>query len=130
MDSNNLNISSIESFFEVLLDKKVTSNLFFTNLPNTIDSSWADLVVVDCANSIQDLDAFGRGSVLIWLYAKPLSSGRKNVAVLNKLEIALNKAIKSNINPNYGVIRVGEFADYDTDAKMHCNIVQLRLIIT
>lgn len=130
MDSNKLNISSIESFFQELLDKKVTSNLFFTTLPNNINSSWSEIVVVDCANSIQDLDAFGRGSVLVWLYAKPLSSGRKNVAVLNKLEIALNEAIKSNINPDYGVIRIGEFADYDSDAKMHCNIVQLRLIIT
>lgn len=129
MDKNKLNISAIETFFNDLLDEKVSSNTFFTTLPTSFGEKPNDMVLVDCANVIQDLNAYGSGTVLIWLYARPLSSGKKNVSVLSKMEKLLNEAIESNTNSSYAVTRLGEFADYDSDAQMHCNIVQIQLLI-
>ena len=129
MDKNLLNISTIETFFNELLDEKVSSNTFFTTVPTNIDTTWSDLVVIDCANSIQDLNAYGVGTVLVWLYAKPFSNGRKNVAVMSKLEKALNEALENNKNASYAVSKKGTFVDFDSDAKMHCNIVEIQLLI-
>ena len=125
MDKNLLNISTIETFFNELLDEKVSSNTFFTTVPTNIDTTWSDLVVIDCANSIQDLNAYGVGTVLVWLYAKPFSNGRKNVAVMSKLEKALIEALENNKNASYTVSKKVTFAD----AKMHCNIVEIQLLI-
>lgn len=129
MNKDLLNISAIETFFNTLLDEKVSSNTFFTTLPTTINSDWEDMVVIDCANAIQDLNAYGTGTVLIYLYARPFTSGRKNVAMMSKMEKALNIAIKGNTSPSYKIVRGGAFADFDSDAKMHCNIVEIQLLI-
>lgn len=129
MNKDLLNISAIETFFNTLLDEKVSSNTFFTTLPTTINSDWEDMVVIDCANAIQDLNAYGTGTVLIYLYARPFTSGRKNVAMMSKMEKALNIAIKENTSPSYKIVRGGAFADFDSDAKMHCNIVEIQLLI-
>lgn len=129
MDKDILNISAIETFFNSLLDDKVSNNTFFTTLPTTLDESWEDIVVVDCSNSIQDLNAYGTGIVLVWLYAKPMINGRKNVKVMSRLEKALNEALKNNTSSNYAVSRRGAFADFDSDAKMHCNIIEIQLLI-
>lgn len=129
MDKDILNISAIETFFNSLLDDKVSNNTFFTTLPTTLDESWEDIVVVDCSNSIQDLNAYGTGVVLVWLYAKPMINGRKNVKVMSRLEKALNEALKNNTSSNYTVSRRGAFADFDSDAKMHCNIIEIQLLI-
>lgn len=129
MDKNLLNISSIENFFNELIDEKVSSNTYFTTLPTNPDSQTPNFVVIDCANAINDLNAYGVGTVLVWLYARPFSNGRKNLAVMNKMEIALNKSIKENKHPNYVVSRRGSFADYDSDSQMHCNIIEIQLLI-
>lgn len=129
MDKDILNISAIETFFNSLLDDKVSNNTFFTTLPTTLDESWEDIVVVDCSNSIQDLNAYGTGVVLVWLYAKPMINGRKNVKVMSRLEKALNEALKNNTSKDYKVSRRGSFADFDSDAKMHCNIIEVQLLI-
>lgn len=129
MDKDILNISAIETFFNSLLDDKVSNNTFFTTLPTTLDESWEDIVVVDCSNSIQDLNAYGKGVVLVWLYAKPMINGRKNVKVMSRLEKALNEALKNNTSKDYKVSRRGAFADFDSDAKMHCNIIEVQLLI-
>lgn len=129
MDKNKLNISAIETFFNELLDEKVSSNTYFTTLPTTFEEKPNDMVLVDCGTAIQDLNAYGYGTVLVWLYAKPLSSGKKNVSILSRMEKLLNEAIQSNTNKTYKISRLGEFADYDSDAQMHCNIVQVQLLI-
>lgn len=129
MDKDLLNISAIEAFFNTLLDEKVSSNTFFTAPPTTINPDWSDFIVIDCANTIRDLNAYGVGTVLVYLYAKPFTAGGKNVPVMSKMEKALNVALENNTNPSYTVTRRGEWADFDSDAKMHCNIVEIQLLI-
>lgn len=124
-----MNISKIESFFNTLIDNKVSHNTFFTDLPSTIKQEWTDMVVVDCANAISDLNAYGKGTVLIFLYAKPLSTGMKNVAKMSELERKLNECISSNTSSTYIINRANTYADYDEERNLHCNIVDLNLIV-
>lgn len=129
MDKNKLNISSIESFFYDLLYEKVSSNVFMTTLPPVINDDWKEMVVIDIPSSISNKDAYGRGTVSIQLYAQPLSDGSKNLSAFSKMEKALNESIEQSSNPTYPVSLLGSFAEYDTDAKMHCNIYLLQLLI-
>jgi hypothetical protein len=95
----------------------------------TIPDEWQDMVMIEMPEGIEDFDAFGQGVVLVWLYARPLSSGRKNVAKMSQLEKKLNTAIKTSIGSNYAIRRRGTYTDYDTDIKWHCNIVELLITI-
>lgn len=124
-----MNISKIETFFNELLDEKVSSNTFFTDLPTTIKQEWNSMVVVDCSNAISDMDGYGKGTVLIFLYAKPLSTGMKNVAKMSELEQKLNECIAANDSKTYIINRANTYTDYDEERNLHCNIVVLNLII-
>lgn len=127
MDKNLMNISKIESFLNTLLDNKVSDNTFFTSLPPTIKTEWQDMVVVDCGTAISDLDAMGKGRVSIFLYAKPLSNGAKNVAKLSELEQKLTACIESNQNKTYVINRAETYTDYDENRNLHCNIIQINI---
>lgn len=124
-----MNISKIETFFNTLLDNKVSDNTFFTDLPSAIKQEWNDMVVVDFPNTISDLNAYGSGKVLVWLYARPKSNGTKNVPVLSKMETSLNECLKKSNDPHYKISKSGEYTDYDEQKNLHCNIVELNLII-
>lgn len=131
MNKNNLNISKIETFINELIDNKVSENTFFGALLNaeSIKDEWEDMVMVEIPNGIRDMDAYGVGVVLVYLYARPLSSGRKNVAVMTKLEQRLNDVIASNADKTYLLNRRMTFTDYDNDINWHCNIVELNIQI-
>lgn len=129
MDKNKLNISSIESFFYDLLYEKVSSNVFMTTLPHVINDEWKEMTVIVIPSSISNKDAYGRGTVSIQLYAQPLSDGSKNLSAFTKMEKALNESIEQSSNPTYSVSLLGNFSEYDTDAKMHCNIYLIQLLI-
>lgn len=129
MDKNIMNISKIETYLNSLLDNKVSDNTFFTDLPPAIKQDWKDMVVVDFPTSITDLNAYGSGKVLIFLYAKPKADGTKNVAVMSQMETKLNECLASATNEHYKLVREGTYADYDEPKNLHCNIVELNLII-
>lgn len=129
MDKDLMNISKIETFFNSLLDNKVSENTFFTELPPALKQEWADMVVVDFPNTVLDLEACGQGTVLVWLYARPKSNGTKNVPLLSQMESKLNECVSSNVNEHYVINRRGEYTDFDDQRNLHCNIIELNLII-
>lgn len=129
MDKDLMNISKIETFFNSLLDNKVSDNTFFTELPPALKQEWTDMVVVDFPNTVLDLEACGQGTVLVWLYARPKSNGTKNVPLLSQMESKLNDCISSNTDGHYIINRRGEYTDYDDQRNLHCNIIELNLII-
>ena len=128
MDKNKLNISNIEAYLDSLLGNKVSANVFFDTLPPVIKDSWKDLLLVDCSYLIRDFSAYGFGTIAIWLYAKPMSSGAKNVPVLSKMETTLNEILFSNENPAYQLIRRGTRSGYDSNAKLYYNIVEIQIL--
>lgn len=130
MDKKNLNISDIETYLNSILDGKVSENTFFTTYPNTsfvLSSNWQDMVVVTIPSGIQDFDAMGKGYVLIGLYARPMESGRKNVAKMSELENKLNAVIENAKDRRFMISRNNAYANYDEDLDWHCNVVELIL---
>lgn len=129
MNKDNLNISKIETYLNSIIDNVVSKNTYAGTLPDTIQSSWTDMCLIDCGNAIMDLNAYGQGTVLIWLYTKPRGDGAKNTALMSQMERKLNEVIKNASNSTYSINRRNVYSDYDTDRKWHCNIVELNITI-
>lgn len=128
MNKNNINISSIETYLNSIFDNKVSNNTFFGHMPDASivkASTWADMCLVEIPNGVRDMDAYGEGTVLVWLYARPLESGRKNVATLSELEKKLNDIVSRESNKTYQISRRMTYTDYDTDIDWHCNVIEL-----
>lgn len=128
MDRNLLNISNIESYLYSIMQGKICDNTFVGTLPSTIREEWEDICLIDCGSAIADLDALGGGVVLIWLYAKPIS-GNKNVGVLQRMEQSLNNVIEKAFHPHYKINRRNTYTDYDADRDLHCNIIEINIVI-
>lgn len=124
-----MNISRIETYLHGIIDNKVSKNTYAGTLPDTIKSDWNDMVLVDCANRVSDMDAYGEAIVLVWLYARPFENGSKNVAVMEELETKLNEVIENANDKIYVINRRNTYSDYDSDRQWHCNIVELNVRI-
>lgn len=132
MDSNNINISTIETILNDVINNVVSENTFFGYMPDASivkSSDWQDMCMVEIPNGIMDMDAYGQGTALVWLYARPLASGRKNVAKMSQLEKKLNEAVKNANISGVSITRRMTYTDYDTDVNWHCNVVELILTI-
>lgn len=122
-----MNISKVETYLNSIFDNVISKNTFFGSMPEkeTIESSWNDIVFVEMPNGIQDREAYGQGTALVWLYARPLANGSKNVKVMSVLETRLNEVIKNASSPIYSISRRATFTDYDTNINWHCNAVEI-----
>ena len=124
-----MNISRIETYLHGIIDNKVSKNTYAGTLPDTIKSDWNDMVLVDCANRVSDMNAYGEAIVLIWLYARPFEDGSKNVAMMEELETKLNEVIENANDKIYVINRRNTYSDYDSERQWHCNIVELNVRI-
>lgn len=128
MDSNKINISKIETFLNGLIDNVVSNNTFVgSKLPEktAIPVDWKDMCLIDVPNGIRDYNAYGKGTILVYLFARPMESGRKNVSVLSKMEHKLNEIIESNTDPNYSLSRRLTYTGFDTSIDWHFNAVEV-----
>lgn len=128
MMNNNFNISSVETFLDGAFKGKVSKNVFAGTLPNTIDDSVKDLVLIDCGVT-KDLEAYGKGTINIFLFAKPTANGRKNVALMQKMEKSFNDVLDNINDERYSLTQLYRTADYDTALNWHYTIIALNLII-
>lgn len=129
MYNNNINVSKIETYLHSIIDNIVSENTYVGTPPETLKETWQDLCVIDLGSAIRDMDACGKGVVLVWLYARPLANGAKNVAKMSEMETKLNEVIESAHNSTYRLNRRATYTDYDSQRKWHCNIVELNLTI-
>lgn len=129
MNKDKINISKIETYLYSIMDNVISENTYAGTLPDTIQSKWSDMCLIDCANAIRDMDAYGSGVVLIWLYARPRLDGTKNTATMSALEKKLNEVISNASSDTYQISRGSIYSDYDTNRKWHCNIVELNILI-
>ena len=128
MDSNKINISKIETFLNKKIDNVLSKNTFVgSKVPDktAIPTDWKDMVLIDIPNGVRDFDAFGQGTVLVSLFARPMESGRKNVAVLSKMEESLNEVIESNTDKTYTLSRRLTYTGYDSDIDWHFNTIEV-----
>lgn len=132
MDINKINISKIESFLYEKIDNVVSKNTFVgSKVPDktAIPTDWNDIVLIDIPNGVRDFDAYGKGTVLVYLFARPQESGRKNVAVLSKMEASLNEVINTSSNDTYLLKRRLTFTGYDMNIDWHYNVIEITLTI-
>jgi hypothetical protein len=129
MYKDNINISKIETYLHSIIDNIVSDNTYVGTPPETFKEIWTDVCVIDAGSGIRDMNACGKGVVLIWLYARPLANGAKNVAKMSELETKLNEVIKNAHDSTYRINRRATYTDYDSERKWHCNIVELNLTI-
>ena len=129
MNSNNINVSKIETYIHSIIDNVVSDNTYVGTPPETIKETWDDMCIIEVGSNIIDMNAYGRGVVLVWLYARPLANGAKNVAKMSEMETKLNEVIESAHNSTYRLNRRATYTDYDSNRKWHCNIVELNLTI-
>jgi hypothetical protein len=94
-----------------------------------IPTDWNDIVLIDIPNGVRDFDAYGKGTVLVYLFARPMESGRKNVAVLSKMEASLNEVINTSSNNTYLLKRRLTFTGYDMNIDWHYNVIEITLTI-
>lgn len=132
MDINKINISKIETFLYEKIDNVVSKNTFVgSKVPDktAIPTDWNDIVLIDIPNGVRDFDAYGKGTVLVYLFARPQESGRKNVAVLSKMEARLNEVINTSSNDTYLLKRRLTFTGYDMNIDWHYNVIEITLTI-
>lgn len=111
----------------MLAKADISDHVFFGNLPASLDSDWTDMIQVD-VNSISDYDAYAKGSVNIFLYAKAAdSTSKKPVKALESMETKLDEVLETYYNQHYST-RIG-FRDqgYDSNTKYYYNVVNIEI---
>lgn len=132
MEVNKTNISRIETYLNSVLDGVVSEHTYFGTIPDAAivkSSDWQDMVMVEIPNGISDFDAYGQGTALVWLYARPMESGKKNVPKMSQLETKLDEAIKNASSNEYYLTRRLTFTDYNTTINWHCNVIEIIITI-
>lgn len=122
MYNDNINISNILTHFDNVIRKEVCERCYAGTLPATLTKGAMDMVVINTGNTVVDKNAYGEGTIFIYLYAQPVN-GEMNVPALSKLEKALRKALYEDKfdNENYEVSRQTFLGGggYDTTYNMH-----------
>lgn len=131
LDRKERRMSRIENFFSKLLTKKgISDNIFVGEPPIATKTDWQSFVVVD-VNQQADNGAYSTGSASIYLYARPKGElAKKNVALLDKMEEALDNAIADCHDGTHTIYEQWRDAGYDSSRLFHYNIVNVRVIVT
>lgn len=122
-------VSYIENFFFQLLSS-VTSHVFVGDLPAKLDASWGEMVVVD-VNSQSDKGSHSFGSVNLLIYTRPKGQYLvKNVATQSRICNAIEEVIENSDNSHYTMSVNWRATDFDNTRNLHCNVINISLIIS
>lgn len=127
--NNYANTSKIEEYLHGILRGTVSDIVFAGTLPSALESSWNDMVLIDCDLPVDDYGPYSKATVYIFLYARPNADGTKNVVRLAQMEESLNNVLDSVSNDHYRITRQSNGSDYDSDINWHRNYVNLNLIV-
>lgn len=119
-----ISVSKIETYLYSLIYNKVSKHVYPDTLPDTTDSSWNDMVLIDCGRTT-NYDAYGRGFVDICLYARPKGDGSKNVPLLSRMEDKLLTEVENAVDEHYDIVYNATYPYYDTNRNWHYNVVEL-----
>lgn len=124
---NEGNISEIQDFLWSMFDSDSFANKYLDELPPVLNFDTA--LVIDCSKNITDMNGYSYGTALLFLYAKPLESGMRNVKALKEMEIAVNDAIRNNNSKLYSINRRHTYSDYDASRNLNVTIIEINILI-
>lgn len=124
---NEGNISEIQDFLWGLFDSEIFANKYLDELPSVLNFDTA--LVIDCGKNITDMNGYSYGTALLFLYAKPLESGMRNVKALKEMENAVNDIIRNNSNESYSINRRHTYSDYDASRNLNAIIIEINILI-
>lgn len=126
-----LDTSLIEDYFYNILSSangKLGTLVAGKKLPDTLDKNVERMTLISCGN-MRDRGGYGQGVVLLFLFCKSADNGTKNVPVMFDMEEALRPIIENATHEHYVISRGSTDTDYYSTYDMHCNIVEINLII-
>lgn len=123
------NISQVLNDLYMPFYQTVSEHIYFGTLPSTLGSDENDMVLIDVGSSINDLNAYGKGTIHIFLYTQPATNGRMDLGRLLEMEEAADEVIESLDTENYTFAELYRNTDYDSTYNMHYIIIALNLII-
>ena len=124
-----LDISYIEDFFYTLFQNKALGEVNVgAKLPDTLSKSVTRMTLIDCG-SMRDLDAYGSGVVLVYLFTKSDGNGKKNVPAMAEMEETIRLLVENCRHDHYNINRGSTYTDYNSNYDMHCNIVEINTTI-
>lgn len=125
----NRRLSRIENFFSMLLiNGKISNNIFVGELPPTTSKDWDDFVNVDVGQQ-RDHGGYSSGYANIYLYARPKGIPlRKNVKLLDKMEGILDDVIKNSNNKDYTIQVLYRDSGYDSNRQFHFQMISVSVI--
>lgn len=130
---NYCDISEIETYLDSILKKKVSKNVYAGTLPSTLTEGVTDMVLIDVVNVRNTAELrtpnMGEATVNIFLFATPTSKGRKNVALLSKMEKAFNGVMESPDSEHYILTELYNEQGFDSTYKLHYIIKAIHLTI-
>lgn len=126
MEREEMNIANIQDFLWSLFNSELLPNKYFDELPSTND--FDNAIVFDLSNAISDMGAYGQGSFLIFLYAKPLNNGFRN-SILGAMEKEVIRIVESNTDLRYTISKRYSYSDYDAARNLHMTILEMNILI-
>lgn len=124
------NTSKVEEYLYGIINGVVSNHTFAGTLPSAIGNEWDDMVLIDCDLPMTDYGVYSSATVYIFLYARPMADGSKNVPKMAYLEDKICDVLDSISDDHYSVDRISNGSDYDNSIAWHRNFVYFNLIIT
>lgn len=123
------NISRIEDFFFTMFSEEVFGKVEVGDvLPDTIDQSVKRYTLIDVGR-VRDLNAYGSGSVVVFLFSKSNERREKDVPAMCEMEDAAYQLIHKNKHEHYKTSRGFIEQSYDSRYDMHCNVIEIILTV-
>lgn len=127
MINKNYNITKIEGVLWNLCKTALGSStkVYAGDRPTSVETSLTSFCVVAVPGNITDLDALGRGYVTIYVYARDLTGGIKNSAVLSPIHDLL-MAVLPYSDSDYFIDFSSE-ASFNDSAGFHILAINMKL---
>lgn len=138
IDKNIFNTSEIESAFKEIVSKSGASKNVYNNRPKALAESVKDFVVIMVQGGIEDMLAYGEGTVAVSLFAQDIS-GFKNTKKLGLMQQKVMETIPTECTliADDGTSKKIEIeatptviGDASDDFSFHARIIQYNIIIT